>query len=197
MTETRSLQDGSDGVARLPLGTRIFHWTTVALLALMFGLILAAEQAGPGDLGATLVDLHRSVGLTLFLVVLARLAWRLAHPLPPLRRPAWERLLAGGVQAALYVCVLAMPALGWAASETAGDTIRLYGIVSLPSVLPMDEDLSDRLFQLHGSVAIALLCLIGLHAAGALRHRFVLRDGVFERMWLGGERSRKVNQSRR
>lgn len=170
---------------RLPLGTRVFHWLTVALVALMFALILTAEQLGPGESGAALVDLHRSVGLTLLVVVLARLAWRLAHPLPPTERPAWERLLAGGVQAALYVCVIAMPLLGWAASEAAGDTIRLYGIATLPGILPMDEDLSDQLFTLHGWVAIVLLCLIGLHAAGALRHRFVLRDGVFERMRIG------------
>ena len=169
---------------RLPVATRAFHWLTAALVLAMFLLAWGIGWAGPGDLGLRLVDLHRSVGVTLFAVVVLRLAWRLAHPLPALpdHVETWERALAGTVQAALYAGLLAMPVLGWAASDTAGDTVRVFGVFALPSLLPMDEDRSDLLFAIHGWVATGLLCLVALHVAGALRHRFVKRDGVLERM---------------
>lgn len=64
----------------------------------------------------------------------------------------------------------------------AGDTIRIFGFVTLPSVMPMDQDTSDALFEVHGWVAIGLLGLIGLHVLGALRHHFVLKDAVLVRM---------------
>ncbi len=170
--------------ARLPAATRAFHWASAALLAAMFGLAWSFNALGPGATGASLVTLHRSVGVALFALVALRLAWRATHPLPPL--PAhvtpWERRLAGGVQAALYAGLLAMPAIGWAASDMAGDTVRVFGLFALPSVWPMDEGWSDRLFAVHGWVATALLALVALHVAGALRHRLVKRDGVLERM---------------
>ena len=170
--------------APLPAATRAFHWATAASLVAMFASIWTAGALGSGPGGATLVNLHRSIGLTLLGLVIARLGWRLAHPLPPLpagTTPGWERWLARGVQAGLYAALLAMPPPGWAASATAGDTVRLFGL-ALPHVLAMDETSSDRLFAAHGTVATALLVLVALHVAGALRHRFVLRDGVAERM---------------
>ena len=170
--------------ARLPGPTRAFHWASAALLLVMFALAWAFGALGPGATGAALVNLHRSVGVVLLAVVALRLAWRLAHPLPPLPASVapWERRLAGGVQALLYAGLLAMPLIGWAASDMAGDTVRVFGLAALPSVWPMDEDRSDLLFAVHGWVATALLALAALHVAGALRHRLVKRDGVLERM---------------
>ena len=169
---------------RLPGVTRAFHWLSAALVAAMFLLAWSAGWSGPGPLGIRLVNLHRSIGVVLFLTVLARLAWRLTHPLPPLPGSVgrWERGAAGLVQSLLYAGLLAMPLLGWAASDSAGDTVRVFGLFALPSLLPMDEGRADLLFALHGRVAIAILGLIGLHVAGALRHYFVEKDGVLQRM---------------
>ena len=173
-----------DPPARFSATARAFHWASAALVAAMFTLAWTFGALGPGALGASLVNLHRSVGVTLFALVAARLAWRLAHPLPPLPPDTapWERRLARSVQVLLYAALLAMPAIGWAASDMAGDTVRVFGLLALPSVLPMDEDRSDLLFAVHGWVATALLALVALHVAGALRHRFLKRDGVLERM---------------
>lgn len=171
-------------IARLPGGTRAFHWLTVGLVTIMFGLAWGVGWAGPGAAGSRLVDLHRSFGVVLFVTVLARLGWRLIHPLPSLpgHVPRWERRLAAAVQALLYAGLLAMPLIGWAASDRAGDTVRIFGILALPSVLPMDETRGDLLFAVHGWIAIAILNLVALHVAGALRHRFIKDDGVLERM---------------
>lgn len=168
---------------RLPRATRWFHWATVVLLVAMFALIWTSGLMTPGPLSATLVNAHRSIGLVLFALVLARLAWRLSHPLPPMPDPvpAWDRRLAAVVQGALYASLMAMPPLGWLASAMAGDTVRLFGL-ALPDMVAMNETGSDRLFAVHGWVATALLALAGLHVAGAMRHHLIERDRVLERM---------------
>lgn len=172
-----------DVVRPLPRVIRGFHWATVALLVVLFGLAWTFDWIGPSNLSVTLVDLHRSFGILLFLVVVARLAWRATHRIDPMPdvSPRWERWLASSVQGALYLCLLAMPILGWAASATSGETIRAFGL-TLPDLLTMNEDRSDRLFELHGTLAWVLLGLVALHVAGALRHHFVKRDGLIGRM---------------
>jgi len=170
----------------LPLSLRRLHWATAALLVLMFALAWTFSAIGPSDLGARLVAWHRSFGLLLFLVVLARLVWRLTRrvdPLPP-AIPRWERWLAAGVQTSLYALLIAMPLLGWSASALMGDVVRVFGI-TLPDILAMNEDLGDQLFQLHGLLSWVLLALAVLHIAGAVRHQLVHRDGLLARMRIG------------
>lgn len=170
-------------VQPLPAPLRMFHWITAGLLLAMFLLAWTFDWMGPGDLGATLVDMHRSLGLLLLAVVVLRLGWRLTHPLVPLpdTHPRWERLLASAVQACLYVSLLAMPLLGLSASALSGDAIRVFG-VTLPDAFTMNEDGSDRLFEIHGVLARILLGLVALHVAGALRHHFLRRHGLLGRM---------------
>lgn len=172
-------------VAPLPVVTRLFHWVTVGLVVSMFCVIWAASLAGPGFVGASLVNLHRSVGVTLFFVVLARLIWRLTHPYPslPASVPNVMHWVVGGVHVALYAALLAMPLIGWIASDMAGDTVRVFGLFKLPSIFEMNTDRSDLLFALHGWVATTLLAAMALHISGALRHHFILRDGVTRRMF--------------
>jgi cytochrome b561 len=169
---------------RHPAMIRLFHWGTVMLLVVMFTLIWIAEWFGPGPQGTWLVALHRSVGVLLFFVVMIRLVWRLTHPLASAEIPTavWEHRLATTVQVLLYASLLAMPLLGWIASDTAGDTVRVFGLATLPSFLGMDEDRSNLLFTIHGWVATGLLALAAMHVIGALRHRYVLRDQVLDRM---------------
>ena len=172
-------------VQPLPRTLRGLHWATVALLVVMFGLAWTFDWLRPSDLRVSLIDFHRSCGILLFLVVVARLAWRATHRLDPVPQgsPRWEHWLASGVQGALYACLLAMPVLGWVASAMSGDTIKAFGL-TLPDVISMNEDRSDWLFELHGTLAWVLLALTGLHVAGALRHHFVKRDGLINRMRL-------------
>lgn len=178
------MHHNSQSDERLPTLTRAFHWGTVVLMVSMFSLIWIADWFGQGPFGAYLVELHRSIGTLLFVVVVARLVWRLLSPTKPfvISGSVWEHRLASVVQALMYAALLAMPLLGWAASDTAGDTVRVFGLFKLPSFWNMNEDLSNLLFTIHGWVAIGLLALAALHVSGALRHHFILRDTVLKRM---------------
>ena len=167
------------------LGVRLFHWLSAALLAGTFGLAWSFDALGPGATAGWLVTIHRSVGLTILGLTVLRLAWRAAHPLPPLPRgPGWEHWLARVVQTALYLALFAQPLLGWAASTAQGDSVSYLGLWPLPDLVEADPDRADQFFALHKTLGFILLGLVGLHIAGALRHG-LQRDGVLGRMLTG------------
>lgn len=185
--DTESLRGTSRslGSQRLGIMTRALHWTTAALVAGGFGAAWLFNALGPGPIAAKLVELHRSIGLCILLVTLARVAWRATHPLPAVPGAAWEKWLAGTVQALLYVALVAMPFLGWLGSNAQGDTVVFLGVLPLPDLVEANQDLGDRLFVLHGWLGYGILALLTLHIAGALRHRFIKKDGVLQRMTTG------------
>lgn len=172
------------------LGTRLFHWLTAALLLGSFAAAWTFNSLAPGQLAAQLVEIHRSIGLTLPILVIARLLWRFTHPLPalPLSTPAWERWVAKAVQASLYLCLFVMPLIGWVASNAEGDQVTFLGIFSLPELSPVDQLLSDRLFDFHATISYTLLGLIAFHVLGALRHHFIKGDNVLKSMLDGSPR---------
>ncbi len=186
----------SPAAQRLGITTRALHWTTAALVAGGFSAAWLFNALGPGPTAAKLVEVHRSTGLCILLVTLARLVWRATHPLPPVPSAPWERWLAGAVQALLYLALLTMPILGWLGSNAQGDTVSFLGIIPLPDIVEANQDLGDRLFVLHGWLGYGILALLALHVAGALRHRYINNDGVLERMTAGRPVGRATDSHR-
>ena len=166
--------------------TRALHWLTAVLLAAAFGLAWSFNTLGPGGTAGRLVDIHRSVGLTILGLTTVRLVWRLFHPLPALPlAPRWEQWLARGVQAAFYPLLVAQPVLGWVGSSAQGDTVAYLGALTLPDLVDVDPDFAERIFGAHKLVGFVLLGLMALHVAGALRHALLKGDGVLRRMAAG------------
>lgn len=158
--------------------------------------ILFLAQAALGTIMARLPDSaikfdlyqwHKSNGLLILAFALVRIAWRLADPPPPLpaAMPPWERRAARANHLLLYGALLAIPVAGLAlvsASPLQVPTVA-FGVLYVPPLpLPRDEALEAALIALHGTLAFAALALVAVHVAAALRHRFVLRDGVLARM---------------
>ena len=151
-----------------------------------FGLAWSFNALGPGPVAGRLVGVHRTVGLTILGLTVLRLVWRILAPLPSLPpTPVWEIRLARSVQAVLYVMLLLQPLLGWAASSAQGDAVTYLGLVTLPDIVEMDETKADTISRLHEFTGFAILALVTLHVAGALRHGLVRRDGVLRRMVTG------------
>jgi len=163
---------------------RGFHWLTVALLGLQFAIAWTMPEIHRGFRPVGLIDWHLSVGALILALVLARLGWRLTHRPPPAPRdlPSFLRVTARITHYGLYALLLILPLLGWANASSRGWSVGLFGLVSLPSIVPAGSPLGHSLGDVHKTLATALLVLIALHVLGALYHALVLRDGTLRRM---------------
>ena len=159
-----------------------FHWT-IALLVIVNLAIGLGGDAVPA-LGA-LFPLHKAIGITVLVLTLGRVAWRLAHRPPPLptTTPGWERGLAHATHWTLYALLLAMPLTGWAMSSNPDRRRPLtwFGAFDIP-YLPVSSGGAKLGHDLHGLFGWAMLLLVVLHVAAALRHHFLLRDTILLRM---------------
>ncbi|MCI4644368.1 MAG: cytochrome b/b6 domain-containing protein [Hyphomonadaceae bacterium] len=168
------------------------HW---AIALAIFGLIGVGWYMGdlPNDHPGkeSLYQLHKSVGITVFLLTLARIVWRLLNP-PPADAEGltgWERALSHGVHIAFYVLMLAMPLSGWLYVSTAYDfdiPTVLYGIVSWPDI-PFVSGLANEAGHgavefVHSKLAWVAIGLVVLHLAGAVKHEIDGEEGVLKRM---------------
>lgn len=159
------------------------HWLTVFCVVAGVALILLRDEVGGRALRQWLLDGHRHFGVFVLLLFVARVALRLrAGRLPPAGAPSrLGRIAAALVHLALYALLLALPLLGWALNDALGKPAHLFGM-ALPALVAADEDLADALLGWHQDAAWLLLALVLLHAAAALWHHFVLRDGVLRTM---------------
>lgn len=170
--------------ARYGTGAILLHWA----IALALAFELALGFAMPHDAsGFALIQLHKSVGITILLLSLARLAWRLGHRPPPAVETGFKAALAKIVHVLLYVFMIGQPLTGWAlvSTDSTGIPTVLFGTIPWPH-LPLPAGINGSMEAAHALLAWTGLLLIVLHVAGALRHQFLLRDGLLRRIGPGG-----------
>ncbi|UXY16895.1 cytochrome b [Chitiniphilus purpureus] len=160
------------------------HWLMALLILSAFGLALYINTLPLSPVKFKLYAYHKWLGISVLLLVLVRLAWRLRRGVPPplAGQPAWQRKAAAGTHHLLYLLMVALPLVGWAMSSAKGFPVVLFGLIPLPDFVPRDPDLGDRLKLVHMLLAYGLIGLVGLHALAALKHQFVDRDGTLRRM---------------
>jgi cytochrome b561 len=159
------------------------HWLAALLIVcnLMLGVSMVELPLSPLKLRA--FGWHKWIGITVFLVASARLAWRYANPPPPpVAMPEWQRRAAAATHAALYVLMLAVPLSGWIYSSSTGVSVVYLGLVPLPDLVAKDKALAAVLKAVHVTLNLGLVALVGVHAGAALKHHFVDRDAVLPRM---------------
>lgn len=129
--------------------------------------------------------LHKSIGLTLFALVLVRLAWRLfvdTRPELPATMPRWERRAAAVSHVLLYVVLLAMPLSGWLFNSAANFPLKWFKLFSVPSLSGPDPALKAFAGLAHLTIFWLIAALVTIHVAAALKHHFIDRDNVLTRM---------------
>ena len=160
------------------------HWLIAALVVAQIVLIWA-HDATDGQISREFVNVHKSVGLSILVLTLVRLGWRIANPAIPLpvETPRWQKLAARGTHVLFYLLLIAMPLVGWAASSAAGRDILWFGMFEWPA-LPVGggRPVARQLMDLHEMAANLLIGLVILHILGALKHQFFDRDNVLHRM---------------
>jgi cytochrome b561 len=161
------------------------HWLTAILLLsqFAFGWYLGEIPRGVPE-RSYFVNLHKSTGMLLGLLILLRLVWRLLHKPPPLPDivPGWQQRLAATSHFALYVCMLVMPLSGYIASNLSKWGVNFFNVVKLPPWGSDDKLLYAFFNQIHIITSWVLLTLVILHVLAGLKHLLVDRDGVFSRM---------------
>jgi cytochrome b561 len=175
------------------------HWLIAALVVtqLILGWWMIEIPKQPVGVRAFWFNLHKSIGMTIALLVLVRIAWRVRHPAPPLPAcvPAWQRRAAAASHALLYACLLVMPLVGFLGSTYSGYPIKYFGI-ALPSWGYKSDPLKTFFSAVHLGLAWVFMILIALHTAAALKHLLINRDAVFWRMWPRIERDSETESER-
>jgi cytochrome b561 len=179
------MSDGARGY--LPL-SKWLHWIVAAFVLSIVPIGLTMTRLPSGKIQDNLFFLHESFGATILTLACLRVAVRLIRgapePYPGLAR--WQRLISNITHRALYVLIVIVPLLGWAATSAYRAPISVYGLFTLPPILAVNKPLAETLFLFHMGGAYLLSALVAMHIGAALMHGFILRDGVLARMLPAG-----------
>ena len=168
---------------RLTIG---LHWATVLLVLALFASawLHAVADGRHSDLGPVLLQIHRSFGVTIWIVTALRLVWRSTNAsLPPFpsHMSKLHRATVKFSEYGLYALLLAQPATGMLTTLTGGRPFALF-LWRISPLMARNETMQAALHRSHELGAWAFAALVLGHAAAALFHHLVLRDGVLERM---------------
>jgi cytochrome b561 len=173
------------------------HWLIAALVLTNLYLGLSFDSYPKGDPSLfQVVQIHKSIGLSVLVLSLARLIWRLVNPVPPL--PAGMspllKFAAHATHYLLYFLIIAIPLSGWAMVSASRLSIptHYFGLFDWPNIgfianMPLDQKhgLHEPLEAIHTYLAWSAIVLVVLHVAAALYHQFFRRDDVLRRMFPG------------
>ena len=172
----------------------VFHWTIAALIVANVVGIWTMDYF-PESWGRPLINLHKSIGLTVLGLALMRILWRVTHAPPPdLPAPRWQHALAHLTHFALYAVIIGLPLTGYmhdsAFKDAAAHPLTWFGLVDVPRIgwiegiaQPDKEGLHKLFFSWHSAFATALYGLFALHVIGALKHQYFDRQRELQRMW--------------
>jgi cytochrome b561 len=160
------------------------HWVIAALVLGMLWLGWSIDDI-PRNTPARgfYVNLHKSLGVLTFLLVLLRLGWRIGHrpPALPAGMVGWQAHAARITHWLLYACILVQPLSGYSASAFSKYGVKFFGIPVSPAGLD-NKAVRDFFGEIHGWNATLLAVLIALHVLAAFKHLLLDRDTVFQRM---------------
>ena len=164
--------------------SKLLHWLVVLLILVMawIGLTMGDLPNGPDKIAT--YALHKSIGITILVLVLLRLGWRLyaGAPAPVPGTPSWQDRIASLTHWALYALLLAMPISGWVVNSSSGFPLQWFGLVNLPAIAGRDQDVHELAENMHETLFWILITLVVLHAAAAFYHHLFQRDATLARM---------------
>jgi cytochrome b561 len=168
------------------------HWLVALGVLIMIGLgwyMTGIPKGTPSR--AFFYNLHKSIGVTLAVIILIRAYWRWTHPAPPLPpgTASWVVNAARLSHALLYALLVFMPAVGFIASNFSKYGVTYFGLFKIGPFFPENKTLYDLFQGFHDAAAAVLVAVIAIHVAAALKHLLLDKDGVFYRMLPGGRAS--------
>jgi cytochrome b561 len=163
--------------------SKAFHWLIVLLIINQWWIAERADELkGLANLEA--LGTHKSFGMTILMLAVLRLLWRLMNPTPELTSETkpWERALARISHVSLYVLIFAMPLTGWMMSSAKNYPVSWFKMFQFPDLVAPAEQTFHQMLDLHHLLFKVLVGVALLHVAGALKHHFIDRNDVLKRM---------------
>jgi cytochrome b561 len=174
----------------------VLHWLVAVLITVNVVLALSADHV-PDDSVRSVIDAHKSIGITVLGLALLRILWRLTHrpPAAPAVHSRMERVAAHLVHGGLYLLMLLMPLSGWlhdsAWKDAATHPMHWFGLFEWPRIGPVmslppatRESLHTKFGELHTALSYVLYALVALHITGALKHQWLDGEKTLQRMSL-------------
>ena len=164
-----------------------FHWLIAILIVAAFALgsVMTDMKISPTKL--QYYSWHKWLGVTILGLVALRLLTRLFSGAPAHldRWKKWEKQVASGTHALLYLLMFAVPLSGYFYTSAAGFPVVYLGLFELPTIIGPNPELKPLLKELHEMLTTVILVVVGLHVAAALKHHFIDKDGTMQRMLPG------------
>jgi cytochrome b561 len=163
--------------------SKALHWLIVLLIINQWFIAERAEELkGLAKLEA--LAWHKSFGMTILMLAVLRLVWRLMNPTPDLSTETkpWERVLAKISHFLLYALIFAMPLTGWMMSSAKNYPVSWFKLFQFPDLVAPAEQTFHQMNDLHHLLFAVLVSVALLHVAGALKHHFIDKNDVLKRM---------------
>ena len=174
----------TDAPARYGAVAIVLHWLVVVLIIASWALGLYMVELPFSPQKLKYISWHKWLGVTIFMVALCRIVWRVTHPAPPPpdAMPSWQRTVMGVSHLLLYLLTLAIPLSGWLFSSASGVPTVYLGWAQLPDLVVKDKLFAELLRQAHVLLNVTLFIIVCIHVAAALKHHFIDRDDVLVRI---------------
>lgn len=162
----------------------LLHWLMAVLIIGLFGLGIYMADLPLSPQKLKFYSYHKWAGITVLVLALARLAWRIGHTPPPLpaSQPQWQQFTAHAGHGFLYVLIFAAPLSGWMMSSALGFPVVWFGVLPLPDLIDKNKELGELLKLVHQYLNYAFLVVVAGHALVAIKHQWLDRDGTLSRM---------------
>jgi cytochrome b561 len=162
---------------------KFLHWAIVLLIVPQYFLAEAADELPNGIEKLQILNWHKSLGMLVLLLALARIGWKVMNRgLPgPIGDPLQRKLAAAG-HGLLYLLILAQPISGWAMSSAANYPVTLFGWFQFPALVAENHGLHESLEEVHEVLFYFMVAVAVVHILAALYHHFLLKDSVLRRM---------------
>jgi cytochrome b561 len=164
--------------------SKALHWIIVLLIINQWWIAERADDLPNGLAKLQTLAWHKSFGITILMLAILRLVWRLLNPVPSLDgvTKKWERVLASVSHVFLYTLIFALPLTGWMMSSARNFPVSWFRLFQLPDLVAPGEEMFHRMHDLHELLFKILVAVAVLHVLGALKHHFIDRNEVLKRM---------------
>ena len=174
--------------SRYTLPAIVLHWVLAFAILGAFAMGVYVEDLPLSPAKLKLVNWHKWAGVTILFLSVARLAWRLKSPPPPLPvriealMPRWQQVAHHATHHLMYLLFFVVPLAGWAYSSAKGYPVVWFGVLPLPDLVAPNKELAEMIKEVHAVSAFALIGLVGLHVAAVVKHQLIDKDGLLDRM---------------